>query len=382
MKKVCLACERTSFDSNLYCQEPYCPAERSPNVLDYGEWLGDIEILKPLIVLRSSVLYEARRQKQMILLKVAHPGLENTRRLEREAIFLRSIRNPYLPVLLPPYTDAALKDHAYGKAMLREHLLYFCLFEHFEGKPLRYMLNQNPQLWVRHIGWLMINLASAVAFLQSKGMLHYGISPDTVLVRFDTNPDVPRILLFDLGMVSTFQDFRANWHPFFVPPAYTAPELMNLRTFQPNYATDVYGLGLTLYELLVGEPAFPFKLRSDHDIAQAVRQNRRVRMNRIEDVKPIAEVALQAVHPDESVRQKTAIEVVGQMQAYFGAVPPKKKGPGPNLKMFMIVTVVFLALAFGITIVFTVSEIWASFASDSARNVSPGWEVARLLSER
>lgn len=378
MKKVCLACERTSSDSNLYCQEAYCPAEMSPNVLDYGEWLGDIEIIKPLIVLRSSVLYEARRQKQKILLKVAHPGRENTRRLEREALFLSSARNKYLPVLLPPYTDTSIKKHPYGKTMLREHLLYFCIFEHFEGEPLRYVLSQNPQLWVKHIGWLMVSLASAVAFLQSKGMLHYGISPDTVLVRFDTKPEVPRILLFDLGMVSTFQDFQADWHPFFVPPAYTAPELMNLRTFQPNYATDVYGLGLTLYELLVGEPVFSFKLRSDTDIYRAVQHNHRVRMNRIEDIKPIAEMALQAVHPDETVRQPTAIAIFEQLRAYSGTVPQKQKGPGPNLRTVMIATIALLVLAFVITVGFTATEIWLSFSADSARHFSPGWELACL----
>ena len=66
MKQVCLLCERTSPDNNLYCQETYCPAEMSPNILDYGEWLGDIEIVKPVMILRSAVLYEATHQNQKV----------------------------------------------------------------------------------------------------------------------------------------------------------------------------------------------------------------------------------------------------------------------------------------------------------------------------
>lgn len=371
MKKVCLICERTSSDNNLYCQESYCPAETSPQVLDYGEWLGDIEIIKPLIILRSSVLYEATHQKQKVLLKVAHPGKEHTLRLEREALFLRDNRDKYLPVLRPPYANSSLKEYAYGKAMLRGHLLYFYLFEHFEGVPLRYVLAQNPQLWIKYIGWLMIGLGSAVAFLQSKGMLHYGINPDMVLVQFDAN-DVPRILLFDLGIVSTFQDFRSNWYPLFIPPAYMAPEIINTRIVQPNYATDVYGLGVTLYELLVGEPAFPFKLRSDNEIRQDIIHNRRVPMNR-EDVAPIAKLALKAVESDISARPDSAVAVVGQLRNYFSKIPQEKKGLGPNLRLFITVTVVFLAVALVLVVGFTVVEIWLSLASGSAsRFLLPG----------
>src|SRR6266496_4377176 len=91
MKKVCLFCERTSPDNNLFCQETDCPAEMSPYILDYGEWLGDIEIIRPITVLRSSALYEARHNKQKVLLKVAHPGPEHTERLKRRTVIGRMI---------------------------------------------------------------------------------------------------------------------------------------------------------------------------------------------------------------------------------------------------------------------------------------------------
>lgn len=46
MKQVCLLCERTSPGGDLFCQETYCPAEMSPTILDHGDMLGDIEIVK------------------------------------------------------------------------------------------------------------------------------------------------------------------------------------------------------------------------------------------------------------------------------------------------------------------------------------------------
>lgn len=361
MKQVCLLCERTSPDSNLYCQETYCPAEMSPTILDYGEWLGDIEIVKPIIVLRSAVLYEATHQKETVFLKVAHPGPENKERLKREAEFLKGMQlakqqHEFLPVLRPPYANTTIEVDAYGKAMLRGHLLYFYIFDHVEGDPLRDIITENPQLWINHVGWIVLSMATAVNFLHTKGLYHLGISPDTVLVRFDDEPNVPRILLFDLGVASSPQNLNINWYPFFVPPAYTAPELIDGR-MRPSMASDVYGLGLTLYELLVGEPAFAYKLNSDAEVYRAVQRNRRVRMNRVEDVKSVANIALQAVDQQVNQRQQDANEIGQQLVSFFGPVPGPKKSRWPSLNTMMVLIGALLAIAFLITLAVTLTEI-------------------------
>lgn len=373
MKQVCLLCDRTSPDNNLYCQETYCPAEMSPNILDYGEWMGDIEIVKPVMILRAAVLYEATHQKKTVFLKVAHPGEENKKRLKREAEFLKTIQlnkeqNEFLPVLLPPYANTTIEVDAYGKAMLRGHLLYFFMFEHVEGEPLRDILTKNPQLWINHVGWLMISLATAVNFLHLKRVYHCSVSPDAVLVRFEessANYDVPRILLFDLGAVigAASADAKLNVdifdkenHSFFVPPAYTAPELIRSLSIRPTPTTDVYGLGLTMYELLVGEPAFTYKLRSDTEVERAVERNRRVRMNRVEDVKNVAGIALQAVEKDAARRQQDATVLAQQIISYFGEAPGPKPSRWPSLNTILIIIGGLLAIAFLITLAISLTE--------------------------
>ena len=364
MKQVCLLCERVSPDSNLYCQETYCPAEMSPNILDYGEWLGDIEIVKAVMTLRSAVVYEAYHQKKQVFLKVAHPGEENKERLKREAEFLKHIQlqkeqHEFLPVLLPPYTYTKIETDAYGKAMLKGHLLYFYMFEHAPGEPLRDVLMKNPQLWINHVGWLMISLGTAVNFLHTNGLYHLGISPDSVLVHFEDDPNVPRILLFDLGAITDTQNFALHWHPFFVPPAYTAPELIDTPTTRPGYATDVYGLGLTLYELLVGEPAYTFKLHSDDEVYRAVRQSRLNPMNRVEDVRQVAQIAIQAVSPHIGQRQENAAVFVEQLRQFIGEMPGPKKSRWPSLKTIFIIIAAMLAIAFIIVLAVSLRELAA-----------------------
>jgi len=354
VNKVCLACGRTSPDNNLFCQETYCPAEMSPYILGYGEWLGDLEIIRPITVLRSSALYEARQNKQNVLLKVAHPGAEHTERLKREATFLRDIaadpkRDVSLPTILPAYANGTIEKDPYGRAMLGEHLLYFCLFQHFEGETLRDVLIKNPQLWIFHAGWIALHLASALAFLESKGRYHYGISPETLLVRFHEDATAPQVLLFDLGIASDRKQLKEHWYPTFVAPAYTAPELIGSAP-EPNYATDVYGLGLILYELLVGSPTFPFKLHSDAEVYEAVRREQRVRMSRFQDVYEVAVIATTAVNSDPSKRQQSAAELAQALLKTFGDTPPPRTRRWPSTRATLMVTAILLAIAFLITV--------------------------------
>ncbi|MBV7336100.1 protein kinase [Chloroflexi bacterium TSY] len=370
MKQTCLLCGRTSPDKNLYCQETFCPAEMSPTILDYGEWLGDIEIVKAVIVLRSAVLYEATHQKQTVYLKVAHPGEENKERLKREAEFLQEIQlqgdqSKFLPSLRPPYANTSIKEDAYGRIILQGHLLYFYLFDYFDGEPLRSVITQNPQLWINHVGWIMISLSTALAFLHSKGLYHYGLSPDAALVRFEENPSVPRLLLFDLGLASTKDDLQSNWAPYqklyhdgspiFVLPAYTAPELIKHNLIRPDYRTDVYGLGLTLYELLIGEPPYTFKLHSDLEVYDAVMRMDRVRMNRAEDARIVAEIAEQTVHPQTSQRLANAAQLAERLIERFGPVPQQKKRRIPTLSTLMRVVIILLGVAFVIALIITLS---------------------------
>ncbi len=344
MKQVCLLCDRTSPDNNLFCQESYCTAEQSPSILEFGEWLSDIEIVRPLVVQRSAVLYEANYHNRRVLLKVAHPGPEHKERLKREAEFLRDCQlanqqNRYLPLLLSPEIDRPLSAQRdpYGKTILRRHLLYYVLFEHAEGEPLRDILKKNPQLWLRHVGWIALSLAGAVAFLHSKGRLHFGLSTESLLVHIDEKSNVPRVTLFDLGICADIRSLAQEWYHDFTSPANVAPEFLGAASIQPDYRTDVYGLGLILYELLVGEPTYPVRLRSDEDIYQIVQRAARVPMIRSEDVHRLADIALQAVDPQPGRRQDSAQILAKELQTIFGAVPEPKSRRWPSLANLLLI---------------------------------------------
>ena len=351
MKRVCLRCDRTTSTDNLYCQEVACPAELSPVLLSYGEWLGDIEIVRVVIVLRAAVLYEVNHQQRRVYLKVAHSGPEHTERLKREALFLARAKHPLLPRLLPAYANSTHEKDPYGRTMLGGQLLYFFLFEHTEGEPLRNLLVKNPQWWVNHVGWLTISLATAINFLHTSQIFHLGLCPEMILVHFDPAARAPQILLFDLGIVATPQILPTVWYPGHTLPAYTAPELVRQAPahVRADYRTDVYGLGLILYEMLVGSPVYPFRLLQDEEVYRAVERNQCVEMTRSEDISTVAAIALQAVSPHIEQRHPNVAAFAKQLLASFGNVPQPKPSRWPSLHTLWILVATLLAIAFVLT---------------------------------
>ncbi len=326
MKRVCTVCQRISPDGNLWCQEPDCPSGDLPMIFDYGEWLGDIQVIRLLRILRSSAIYEAQREDQKVLLKVAHNGCQD--QMRREARILADLSNdsaypPNLPALLPAYRQAEIGQRPYGKTVFRDEAKYYEVFEYIEGEFLRDMLFKNPQPWYQHAAWMTISLANVIAFLHLKAnKLHLNLSPDVIFVRIDKQ-GIPRPVLLDLGLLGDSGAVDPAWVRQYGMPAYTPPELIAQRG-GPTYASDVYGLGLVLHEMLAGSPAFIFQQRREEDIRQDVIQGA-PGLNRTDLADEIHQIVAQAVDLVPERRQQDVRAFAKLLRTKFGEVPAEKK---------------------------------------------------------
>lgn len=343
MKRICTVCQRVSVDGNLWCQEPDCPAGNMPLIFDYGEWLGDIKIARLLRVLRTAALYEAERDEQPVLLKVAHPGCQDLLRREARVLLELSAhhQHPMLPLLLPPYRQLDIRQRPYGKTVFRDETKYYEVFAYTEGEFLRDLLLKNPQPWYQHAAWLTISLADALAFIHLKGnALHLNLNPDAIYVRTDKE-GIPRPLLLDLGLLGEPGNVDPAWVHRFAVPAYTPPELI-ARDGPPGYASDVYGLGLLLYEMLAGHPAFRFAQRKDDDVRQMVMAGVREPLERTdlaEDIHQIVHMAIQRA-PEQRYQDVRAFAKL--LRTRFGEVPPEKKR---SLNRRLLIAAILIALA-------------------------------------
>lgn len=113
--------------------------------------------------------------------------------------------------------------------------------------------------WPQAVAWLGARLADALAAAHGRGVLHRDIKPANVLLGADASP---RLADFNVGFCSKLTG--ASPHSFFGGSLmYMSPEQME--AYNPAHErsaaeldarTDVYSLGLTLWELLVGQRPF------------------------------------------------------------------------------------------------------------------------------
>jgi serine/threonine protein kinase len=349
MKRICTRCNRISIDGNLWCQEKNCPAENTPEIFENSEWIGNIEILKLVTVLRTSAIYIARRDNENVLLKVAHYGFEE--RLKRESQILLKIQkkgaHPALPVLLPAYKNASVDNYPYGKNAFNGKTLYYEVFKFVDGRILRDSLIYNAQPWYLEAGWITLTLADAIVLLKQNQILHFCLSPDIVLIRYDQQ-HYPHPILLDLGVASAPNELMQNWNQSLVHPAYIAPELITLKG-KVGPPTEVYGLGLTLFEMLAGFPAYNFISKRDEDVYNAVLTVPPPPTGRI-DLKNLPEIAEKAINKTYDYRQKDIIEFARQLQANIPVVPVEKKPFKINWRTVGIVMAALMAISLLVTL--------------------------------
>jgi serine/threonine-protein kinase len=139
--------------------------------------------------------------------------------------------------------------------------LPYLLLEHVGERTLRDELRERVRFPIAAAVRVVQHVCAAVAYMHDNGYLHRDIKPSNVIMRN------ARPVLLDFGVV--WRIGNSNHAARRPPdrcgtPQRLAPEQIHRQTLSP--ATDVFGLGMLLYELLTGERPFPVS-RLLHDRA-------------------------------------------------------------------------------------------------------------------
>ncbi len=158
-------------------------------------------------------------------------------RLRREVAIGRLLLHPGIPRLLEAQENACPP---------------FLVLEYTEGESLRAIIHEAHPLSVAHAVKIVSNLADVVGYCHRHRVYHRDLKPENILVNGDGN-----VKIIDFGIALLEGAPRVTWRGFsglVGTPEYMAPE--QIRGERGGPETDVYALGLILYELLAGRPPY------------------------------------------------------------------------------------------------------------------------------
>ncbi len=178
---------------------------------------------------------------------------------------------------------------------------------------------------------IVMNILSGIMALHDKGYIHRDIDPSNIMITVDR-----KIKLIDFGIAKNLRESQSTsqsltkYGSFVGKPSYAAPELITGDVGAHNYTTDLYQIGILLYELIVGERPFT---GAEHEVMKQ-QINDLVPVNKVPHA-GIAKIIEKATKKEQSKRYNSATQFRADLEncdSIANDEEAKKKKTGVNTK--------------------------------------------------
>jgi eukaryotic-like serine/threonine-protein kinase len=220
-----------------------------------GDQIGRYKLLEKLGEGGCGIVYMARQEepvKRLVALKVIKLGMDTRQviaRFEAERQALALMDHPHIAKVLDGGATSTGSP-------------YFVM-ELVRGISITRYCDENRLDTTQRLE-LFILVCQAVQHAHQKGIIHRDIKPSNILVAEHDGTAIPKVIDFGIAKATTGQTLTDKtlftaFEQFMGTPAYMSPEQAKLTGLDIDTRTDIYSLGVLLYELLTGKPPFEAK---------------------------------------------------------------------------------------------------------------------------
>ncbi|MGE5212349.1 MAG: protein kinase domain-containing protein [Nitrospirota bacterium] len=279
-----------------------------------GEF-GDYELLEEIGRGGQGVVFRARQKSlnRTVALKVINLGQwaskTHVMRFRREAEAAARLEHPGIVPI-----------HEVGE---RDGSCYFSM-QFIQGGQLDEAVRDKP-IPGRQAAELMAKIARTVHYAHQHGILHRDIKPGNILLDAKGEPH-----LTDFGLARLLEGESTITRTLEVmgTPSYMAPEQAAGKTAELTSATDVYGLGAVLYQLLTGQP--PFAGGTTYDTIKLLldTEPRQPRVLNPKIDRDLSTICLKCLAKDPARRYPSALALAEDLERWLKHEPIRARPAG------------------------------------------------------
>ena len=327
-----------------------------------GKTLGNYQILEELGRGGMAVVYRAYQTSlnRYVAIKVLPPQLSSNRefvkRFQLEARAAAGLRHPNIVVV-----------HDVG----HDQGIYYIVMELLEGRTLKQLIEAEGRLPLKRAARIVEQVADALDYAHRRGFIHRDVKPSNIFI----GPR-DRVTLTDFGIAKAASAAQKLTREGMLmgTPAYMSPEQAG--GGKVDYRTDLYALGVVLYQMLVGRT--PFRGTTPHATLHSVIYDPPPPLRQLDPSIPpaVEQVVLKAMAKRPEQRYQSGAEMVQALKKAIEApalapakpviapvtVPPPPPPPEPTsshssgLLWALAGFAVLLVIALGILLLMVVTQ--------------------------